>query len=98
MALKIIIKPLAEIDLETTVKWYVLENEKSGEDFLFEFRDAIRAVSHTPLGFQKRYKSVRAFALKRFPYNVYYILEKDALFIIAILHQKRNPKIWKKRK
>jgi plasmid stabilization system protein ParE len=80
------------------VKWYVLENEKLAEDFLFEFRDALLSVSRAPQGFQKRYKTVRAFALKRFPYNVYYILEKDTLSVIAIIHQKRNPKLWKKRK
>lgn len=98
MALRIIVKPIAEIDLQTAVKWYVLENEKLAERFLFEFRDAVLVVSKTPFGFQKRHKSVRAFALKKFPYNVYYILEKETLFVIAILHQKRNPKLWKKRK
>ena len=98
MVLKIVIKPLAELDLQEAVKWYVLENEKLGEELLFEFRDALLAVSKTPLGFQKRYKAVRAFALKRFPYNVFYVLDKDTLFVVAILHQKRNPKLWKKRK
>jgi toxin ParE1/3/4 len=98
MVLRIIVRPLAELDLDLAVQWYVLENEKLGEQFLDEFRVAVLAVSKTPLGFQKRLKSVRAFALKRFPYNVYYLLEKDTLIVIAILHQKRNPKLWKKRK
>ena len=98
MALRIIVKPLAELDLELAVKWYLLENEKLAEEFLFEFRNAVRIVSVTPLGFQRRYKSVRAFAMKKFPYNVYYILDKNTFFVIAIIHQKRNPKLWKKRK
>ncbi|MFI5164730.1 MAG: type II toxin-antitoxin system RelE/ParE family toxin [Bacteroidia bacterium] len=98
MVLKIIVKPLAELDLQEAVNWYFLENEELAETFLFEFRDAVRAVSRSPLGFQKRFKSVRAFAMKRFPYHVYYLLDKDTLYIIAVIHQKRNPKLWKRRK
>lgn len=98
MALSIVLKPLAELDLEEAVDWYSEQKENLGEEFLFEFRDAVRIVSKSPLTFRKRYKKVRAFALKRFPYNVYYISENDTLFILAILHQKRNPKTWKKRK
>ena len=98
MVLRIIVKPLAELDLQEAVKWYILENEELAETFLFEFRNAVRTVSNSPLGFQKRYKSVRAFAMKKFPYNVYYLLEKDIMFIVAVMHQKRNQKLWKKRK
>lgn len=54
MALKIIIKPLAEEDLNTAIKWYLLENKELAATFLFEFRDAIRLVSQVPYGFQKR--------------------------------------------
>jgi toxin ParE1/3/4 len=98
MALKIIIKPSAEEDLDVVVKWYHLENEKLAAAFLFEFKDAVSVVSLAPLGFQKRHKNIRAFSLKKFPYNIYYIVDNNTMFIIAILHQKRNPKLWRKRK
>ena len=98
MALRIIVKPLAELDLQEAVRWYVLENQELAEEFLLAFHSAMLAVSRTPMGFQRRYRSVRGFALKRFPYNIYYLLDKDTLFVIAILHQKRNPALWKKRK
>lgn len=98
MALSIVLKPLAELDLEQAVEWYEAEKEKLGEEFLFEFRDAVRVVSGNPLGFRNRYKRIRAFGLKRFPYNIYYIFENNTLYILAIIHQKRNPKTWKKRK
>jgi plasmid stabilization system protein ParE len=98
MALRIIIRPLAEEDLSSAVKWYILESEKLAAAFLFEFNDAVNIVSRVPLGFQKKYKTVRAFALKKFPYNVYYIVNKNTMYIVAVLHQKRNPKLLKKRK
>lgn len=98
MALNIVIKPLAELDLEEAVQWHEEQKEKLGEEFLFEFRDALRIVARSPLGFRKRLKNIRAFVLKRFQYNVYYIVTDETLFVIAVIHQKRNPKIWKKRK
>ena len=98
MALNIVIKPLAELDLEEAIQWHEEQKEKLGEEFLFEFRDALRAVVLSPLGFSKRINNVRAFGLKRFHYNVYYIVTDTTLFVIAVIHQKRNPKIWKKRK
>ena len=98
MVSKIIVKPLAEIDINESVNWYELHNEKLAEEFLFELRDAVRIVSNSPLGFAKRYKEIRAFSLNKFPYNIYYIIENDTMFIVAVLHQKRNPKILKTRK
>lgn len=98
MDLKVIVKPLAEIDLEEAVRWYALENDELAETFLFEFRDAVQAVSRSPLGFQKRYLSIRAFAMKRFPYNIYYMIDKETMFILAVLHYKKNPKLWRKRR
>lgn len=98
MALNIVIKPLAELDIEEAVEWHEAQKEKLGEEFLFAFRDALRVVALSPLGFSKRIKNVRAFALKRFHYNVYYIVTTETLYVIAVIHQKRNSKIWKKRK
>ena len=98
MALRIIVKPPATQDVEDAVAWYYKENVRVAEKFLFEFYDAVRALSSAPLRFQKRYKDIRACALKRFPYNIFYFVEKETLFVIAVLHQKRNPVLWKSRR
>lgn len=74
MALKVTIRPQAEADLQEVFKWYLSEKRELAEAFLFEFHEAVKAVSETPRAFPKRYKSVRAFALKRFPYNIYFLI------------------------
>ena len=37
--------------------------------------------------------------MNKFPFGIYYTIEKEVnqIQIIAILHFKRNPKIWRKR-
>jgi len=97
MALKIIVKPPAELDVEEITEWYELHEERLGEQFVSEFKNTSILVSEIPLAFSKRYKSVRSFSLKKFPYNIFYIIQNQTMFIIAVLHQKRNPKIWKTR-
>ncbi len=54
MALKIVIRPLAEEDLDEAIFWYNEQKEKLGEEFLFEFRDTLKVVSLNPLAFRKR--------------------------------------------
>ena len=35
--------------------------------------------------------------MKKFPYNVVYLLDPDAVFIIAVAHQSRHPDYWLRR-
>ena len=97
MALKIIIRPLAEEDLDDAICWYNKKKEILGEEFLLEFVETLKIVSLHPLVFRKRYKQARAFGLKRFPYKIYYLVDDYALHVLAVIHQKRNPKVWKRR-
>ena len=98
MPIKVNIKPLAELDIDDAIKWYEEQLEKSGEKFLNAFKETLLTVSKNPLSFRKKHKSIRAFSLSKFPYNIFYIFENDTVYVIAVIHQKRNPKVWKKRK
>jgi plasmid stabilization system protein ParE len=40
---------------------------------------------------------VRRALLQRFPYAVYFILDDQIIVILAILHQRRDPAVWKRR-
>ena len=64
MALKIIIRPLAEEDLDDAICWYNKKKEILGEEFLLEFVETLKIVSLHPLVFRKRYKQARAFGVK----------------------------------
>ena len=97
MALKIVIEPLAEIDINEAVYWYESKKKGLGESFLMNFRDAMESISEFPETFRIRHKAIRAFSLDKFPYNVHYKIEKNAVHVFAVIHQKRNPLLWKQR-
>jgi hypothetical protein len=56
-------------------------------------------VLETPSGFpfSNEEKLVRSVLLERFPYRVYYYVDADDLFVIALLHGRRRPGLYRGR-
>jgi hypothetical protein len=57
---------------------------------------AARILRH-PEGFSQRIPGVHRANLKRFPFNINYLVDGDAIAIVAIGHDKRRPFYWKGR-
>ncbi len=85
-------------DIEEITNWY--ENKQKGMSIRFQsdFDVIAQKLSDYPDAFRKVYKDYRVLNLSIFPYKVFYkILEDKSVLVAAIVHQKRNPKLWKKR-
>jgi hypothetical protein len=41
---------------------------------------------------------VRRAPVRRFPYGVFFLIDDDTIVVIGVLHAKRNPKLWVKRR
>jgi len=54
-------------------------------------------LGRNPLQFAVVYKDVRRALTERFPFGIFYIIEKDTIYVLAIIHTSRSPKVWKKR-
>jgi len=51
-----------------------------------------------PLQFRDIGKGLRRAHVRRFPYVIYFVLRDESrAAIIAVLHQRRDPGMWKKR-
>jgi len=64
---------------------------------LYEFKQVISVIALRQNQFQTRYNKIRLIHFHRFPYSIYYIIEKEQIIILAVFHQKRNPKTAVKR-
>ena len=77
--------------------WY--EGEATGQGR--RFREAIYALvermSDNPRQFPVVFKNVRRALLRRFPYSLFFVVEGDALIVIACFHASRDPSHWQKR-
>ena len=94
---KILIQPQAETDIRDAYFYYEECSIGLGADFLLSLDALFSLIKREPEIFQKVYKNIHRGLIKRFPYGIYYIIDKDSITVIAVMHCKRNPATWKKR-
>ena len=84
-------------DLSQVIWWYSLQRVGLENDFLQSFQDAIHFVEKNPFVSQIEHKDVRRYALKRFPYKMYFKVYSNTIRFYALFHVKRNPEFVRKR-
>lgn len=94
----LIVKPEAEIDILEASLWYREQRADLAEDFLEAIEEKIKILLDNPQLFAIRYKEIRQAPLTRFPFAVHYSIEETTIFVLAVLHTRRNPVTWQKRK
>ncbi|MGK3967793.1 type II toxin-antitoxin system RelE/ParE family toxin [Sorangium sp. So ce118] len=99
---RLLVLPSAELDIREAADWYEGEEDGLGGQFVDELRHIVRRISDLPSQFPDVGRGgVRRALLKRFPYAVYFLLRDEgnerAVVILAVLHQRRSPSVWKKR-
>ena len=95
---QLIIKPFAELDAIDVSKWYNDKRDGLGNEFLLALDAKINEIQRNSNHHRTIYKKIRRALTDRFPYGVFYIIEKNTIYVLAIIHSSRNPNIWKKRK
>ena len=95
---KIIILPYAESDIRNSIYHYSDKEIGLEKKYIVVLNQAFQLIEANPFSFPVIWKSIRKFVVRDFPFNVYYIIENETIFIIAVFHNKRNPKVWKSRK
>ncbi|MFH0999800.1 MAG: type II toxin-antitoxin system RelE/ParE family toxin [Bacteroidota bacterium] len=94
---KIVFKPFAETDVSEAAKWYNDKRDGLGKEFLLVLDAKINAIKRNPEQFRVVYKSIRRALTERYPYGIYFLLENETIYILAVIHTSRNPKTWENR-
>ncbi len=89
--------PEVEKDVQDIYDWYEEQHPGLGEDFLLSSDASLSSVERNPLAYQKVFKVVRKANTKRFPFGIFYIIDKDVITVLAVIHLSRHPRTWKKR-
>ncbi len=74
--------------------WYESKSVGLGEDFLNELESAFNIILELPDTWPIISSSFRRYLLKRFPYGVIYKVEKNRIYIVAVMHLSRKPYYW----
>ena len=91
---------LASDDLTEILGWYKEQNvEGLHKRFIEAISKVLRRLESNPQSNAIVHKDVRQVLLKKFPYKILYTFDNVLVevLIIAVIHQKRDPKIWESR-
>ncbi|MFT3773611.1 MAG: type II toxin-antitoxin system RelE/ParE family toxin [Minicystis sp.] len=95
---RLIVRTKAELDIQEATDWYEEEEPGLGARFVDELSSTLNRIRVMPLQFPSVGQGARRALLKRFPYAIYFVLrDADQAVIIAVLHQRRAPSVWKQR-
>ena len=97
MTYRLIIRPEAETELAEAFDWYEHRVPGLGADFLRAVDKAVDSILSHPLRHPTVHKSVRRALVRRFPYQLLFLVEDDAITMIAVFHGTRDPKRWQDR-
>lgn len=97
MSLPIILRPEAQDDVLETRDWYDGQQPGFGDAFNDALKEFIERIRATPETYSLALKNVRRGKLRRFPYVVYYRILDDRVEVIAVLHGRRDPRVWQSR-
>ena len=96
--MKVIFSKIAKLEFEDAIAYYELEYPGLGLKFKEEIRKNINIIKKHPHAWAVERGDIRKSLLHKFPYKIFFSIEKDHIFIIAISHQHRKPDYWVDRK
>jgi plasmid stabilization system protein ParE len=87
----------AEEEMTEASVFYEAASIGLGSDFLDDLQRVVDDLrEHPTLGYAVGH-GLRRTLLRRFPFNLFYSIETDAILVVAIAHQRRRPDYWKDR-
>lgn len=68
-----------------------------GKKFVIEIERCFKIIKANPRAYPIIGENIRKAVAIKFPYSILYRVEKNTVYILAVMHQKRKPKYWTKR-
>ena len=94
---RFIVRPLAEADLEQAANWYDEEQAGLGSRFLSDVDQVFERIRERPQQFPAVSGDIRRALLHTFPYAVYFRETDETIRVLAVLHLRRRPGLWRVR-
>lgn len=85
-------------DIEEARSYYFgtsVENLK--RRFREQLIKGLQYISSNPLELALKYRNIRTYNLKIFPYQIHYLYEDDKVMLMGVFHGKSDPQSWEDR-
>lgn len=94
----VLIRSAATADLQDAFDWYEKQQTGLGVEFREAVREKLRDIAANPMLYQAAHRDTRRALLDRFPYGLYYRVYPGIAIVVACMHGRRSPRIWKTRR
>lgn len=65
-----------------------------GEKFVIEVERCLHIIKINSFAYPVVKQNIRKAVVIKFPFSILYRVEKDNIYILAVMHQKRKPSYW----
>lgn len=94
---QLVIRTIAEDDLDAAVEWYESRHPGLGTDFLSAVEVALDDIVKHPEASASIYKNLRRAHIRRFPYGIFYCVHEHRIVVVGVIHGSQSPRVWKRR-
>lgn len=98
MSVELVIRPEAEAEMREAFLWYDEWLPGLGEAFLSELDRELAGILAHPERHATIRRNIRRALLRRFPFGVFYVVERGRIIVLAVLHTSRDPRLWGQRR
>jgi toxin ParE1/3/4 len=77
-------------------RWYRRRNPRAAENLVQRVDEALLKISRDPYLSQVWDSEHRYERVSRYPYLIFFRIELQTLFVVAIVHERRRPEQWKR--
>ena len=98
MTPRVLLRPEARLDLRDARDWYERQSPGLGSEFLRAVESVIGTIQRAPAFYPLVEAPIRRAILRRFPYQVVYTEEAGDVVVLACLHHRRDPTVWRSRR
>ncbi|MFI4860899.1 MAG: type II toxin-antitoxin system RelE/ParE family toxin [Phycisphaerales bacterium JB063] len=93
----LLFRPEAEADVQSAYRWYESQRLGLGEEFLLSMDAAVASIRDLQQQHPIVYRNTHRTLLRRFPYALFYLVNREQIAVIAVMHQRQDPELWQAR-
>ncbi|MCU0288669.1 MAG: type II toxin-antitoxin system RelE/ParE family toxin [Acidobacteria bacterium] len=92
--MRYIFHPEALQEYEEAVLYYSEISKNLAAAFIKCVENGIKKILECPNAWQIVEENIRRHLINRFPFGIYYSIEKEYIMIISVMHMNRKPGYW----
>lgn len=86
--------PLAESEMIGSAAFYEDRRTFLGDEFLDSIDETLAKIRTVPEMGRTEKLRARSWKVKRFPFRLFYLIQPDRIWIVAVAHLSRRPDYW----